>query len=374
MKKIMHLGIDVDDNAFHGCGLFESGGKEQMLEFKTKPSIGSLMQKLGNLQKEGFSLKVCYEATYLGFSLCRDLQDKKVHCDVIAPSSIPTRSGKTAKTDKIDTRDLARYYKNGLLSIVEVPAPETEKIRDLIRSRDFIAQQSRDLKRHILSTCRRMGIHYHASIPWKNARHFTHGHKQWIETEMNKQKDAHFQFNMMMLLSQLRQFETQLEHYKAEIEKISETASYKKKVKALTCYRGIDVLSAMTFIVELGDIKRFSHPRKLTSYAGMDLREYSSGGKERRYSMSKMGNVHIRTTAVETCQRPNLTPQVSRSLKLRREGTSPKFIEIADRCMKRLYQKSTRMLYAGKPANKIKVACARELLGFVWESLLLAEA
>ena len=130
----------------------------------------------------------------------------------------------------------------------------------------------------------------------------------------------------------------------------------------------------MGLILELGDIKRFSHPRKLTSYAGMDLREYSSGGKERKYSMSKMGNRHIRTIVVEACQGVKLKPKLCRSLKKRREGMPVQYTEVADRCMKRLYKKSTHLLLAGKPVNKIKVACARELLGFVWESLNLAAA
>jgi len=374
MKKVMHLGLDVDDNAFHGCGIFEKGGKEQMIEFKTKPSIGALMQKLGNFKKDGFELKVCYEATYLGFVLARDLKKNQIACEIIAPSSIPKQAQKTAKTDKIDCRDLAKYYKSGLLSVVQIPDESMEKARDLIRSRKFISQQLRDLKRHILSMCRRAGLNYRASTPHKKAGYFTQSHKQWIETEVNKQTDKFFQFNMQMLMGQMRQFENQLENYDTEIEKIAQAPNFEKKVQALICYRGIDTLSAMALILELGDIARFSHPRKLTSYAGMDLREYSSGGKERRYSMSKMGNLHIRTTAVEACQSAKLTPQVSRSLKNRREGIPVKFTEVADRCMKRLYKKSNNMLYAGKPVNKIKVACAREMLGFVWESLNLATA
>ena len=90
--------------------------------------------------------------------------------------------------------------------------------------------------------------------------------------------------------------------------------------------------------------------------------------------MSKMGNSRIRTSVVEACQKANKIPQISKRLKDRRKRTDPKYIEIADRCMKRLYKKSTRMLYAGKPINKIKVACARETLCFVWESLNLAAA
>jgi len=374
MNRIMYIGLDVDDNAFHGCGIFEQDGREQMVEFKVKPNIGALMQKLGNFKKDGFILKVCYEATYLGYCLARDLKNKEIDCEVIAPSSIPRQADKTAKTDKIDARDLAKYYKNGLLTVVTIPDEAMEKARDLLRSRQFIGQQLRDLKRHILSTCRRAGLNYRESSPNKKAAYFTATHKKWLEVETNQQTNEHFKFNMKMLLSQMGQFENQLENYTTEIENIAQTPEYQKKVQSLICYRGIDILSAMVLILELGDIARFSHPRKLTSYAGMDLREYSSGGKERKYSMSKMGNVHIRTVSVEACQRAQLTPQISRSLKDRRSRVPVEFTEIADRCMKRLYKKSNHLLHAGKPVNKIKVACAREMLCFVWESLRLASA
>ena len=37
--------------------------------------------------------------------------------------------------------------------------------------------------------------------------------------------------------------------------------------------------------------------------------------------------------------------------------------------MKRVNGKGNRLLLAGKHPNKVKVACAREMVGFVWESL-----
>jgi transposase len=373
MKKIMHVGLDVDDNAFHGCGIYEKGGKEQMIEFKTKPSIGALMQKLGNFKKDGFQVKTCYEATYLGFSLARELHERDMHCDVIAPSSIPRSPDKTVKTDRIDAKDIAKFYKNGLLTVVNLPDEKMEQVRDLIRTRIFIGRQLRDVKRHILSTCRRANLNYKASVEFKNPAYFTILHITWLETQLNLAGvDAEFKFNIKTLLGQMRQLENQLEIYDERIEQIAEGEVYKKKVEALSCYRGIDVISAMVLITELGNIERFSHPRKLTSYAGMDLREYSSGGKERRYSMSKMGNLRVRTSVVEACQKAHLTPILSKRLKDRRKRTENRFVEVADRCMKRLHKKSVRMLYAGKPINKIKVACAREMLGFVWESLRLA--
>ena len=61
--------------------------------------------------------------------------------------------------------------------------------------------------------------------------------------------------------------------------------------------------------------------------------------------------------------------RMGNKLKARRKDTAPELIRIADRCMRRLSKKGNRLLLAGKHPNKVKVACAREMVGFVWESL-----
>ncbi|MCB1861687.1 MAG: transposase [Gammaproteobacteria bacterium] len=43
-------------------------------------------------------------------------------------------------------------------------------------------------------------------------------------------------------------------------------------VKALTCYKGIKHLFALTMITEIGDVKRFAHPRQLVSWVGIGKR------------------------------------------------------------------------------------------------------
>ena len=56
-------------------------------------------------------------------------------------------------------------------------------------------------------------------------------------------------------------------------------------------------------------------------------------------------------------------------MKAGRKDTAPELVAIADRCMRRLNKKGNRLLLSGKHPNKVKVACAREMVGFVWESL-----
>ncbi|MFZ4405476.1 MAG: IS110 family transposase [Pseudobdellovibrionaceae bacterium] len=373
MEKVMYLAIDVDDKSFTACGLYTEKGIEKSVEFKSKPSIGALDQKLSKFKEQGFEIKVCYEATYLGFSLYRDIVSKGYACEVIAPSSIPRAPGHTVKTDRVDARKLVEYYKKDLLTLVQVPDAEVEVVRSLCRSRIFLTKQLKMLRKHILSNCRQYGMNYKGSeaAPKNSTKpaYFTATHTNWLESVIEKSGSDILKFNLKMLLTQMQQINHQIASVDSEIEKIAEDKKYKNKVDALVVYRGIDVLTAMVLITELGDIKRFSHPSKLVSYVGFDLREYSSGGRERRYGISKMGNSRVRWLITEASQSAHRIPAVSKRLRYRRENKKPEQIEIADRCMKRLYKKANHLVLAGKPINKVKVACAREMLCFVWESL-----
>ncbi len=107
---------------------------------------------------------------------------------------------------------------------------------------------------------------------------------------------------------------------------------------------------------------------------GMDIREYASGGKSDRFGITRQGNRYLRTAFIEANQRGYRSVKLSHEIRARRVGTAPEYIAIADRCLKRLNKKHYRLLHAGKQPNKVKVACAREMVGFVWESLNQAAA
>jgi transposase len=367
-EQILFIGVDVDDKAFHGGAISQDGKSES--DFKCKPTAGALVQRLKKYCEQGFMVKVCYEATFLGFSLYRQLRESGFECDVIAPSLVPRKAGEQVKTDRIDGKKLSRYYRSGDLTIVHVPTEAEETVRDVVRSRRFLKSQAKAGKLHILSLCRRLGLRYREA--GKTASYWTRMHFAWLEKQAKEAGTEAFRFNLLGLIDTLKLLEMQREKYDVEIERIATEPFYKTKVQALCCYRGIDILTAMTFIVEFGDMNRFSHPKQTASYAGMDLKEDTSGGKEKKYRMTKMGNRHIRTAAIEASQGAFEPPRVSKRLKAQRENLEEKYIDIADRCMMRLHKKSTRLLYAGKAKNKIKVAAARELLCFVWESLRAA--
>ena len=363
-KKVLHVGLDVDDKSFH-IGVFNKMTGE-VFQMTSKPNIGSLMRKLEKFSKQGCELKVCYEATYIGYTLCRELNSNGYQTEIIAPSMIPEFASNRVKTDRLDAVKLARYYSNDLLTPIYVPTEEDEQERDLLRGRNFLVDQRKVLKRHILSACRRNNLHYRSET---GKQHYcTVGHHNWLIDKVNQLSGA-VRLNFEILLRQYEKLSEGIAEYDRAIEELAETEKYKKKKDALNCFRGISTLTAMTLITEIGDVKRFKHPKQLTSYCGLDVAEYSSGGKEKKFGITKMGNWRIRTSIIESSQRLDRVKTLSKRLRNHRNGQSVKVIDIADRCTKRLKKKSNNLLDAGKHRNKVKVACAREFLGFVWEAL-----
>lgn len=365
-KNTLHVAVDIDDKSYHGSALCLSTG--EVFNFKTKPTFGALKRSLTRLQNKGFVLDVCYEATYIGFNLCRDLRRYKINCNVIAPSLIPSKKGKCIKNDRVDSINLAEYYAKNLLTAVNIPDEEDERVRDLIRARSFVIGQRKKLKSHIIAYCRRNKMNYREETKYKE--YWTISHIEWLEIKI-KQLKSISKTTLTTLLYQYDKCNESINELEREINSISNTRRYKKRKNALNCFRGLDTLSSMTILSEIGDIRRFAHPKFLTSFAGLDIREYSSGGKERKFGITKMGNKHIRTTIIEACQIDLTHYCLSKRLKKAREGQSLKVIDVADRCMKRLKKKANKMMYRGKHINKIKTACAREMLSFIWEALVL---
>ena len=370
-QNIIYVGLDVDDTQYHGSALDKNTG--EIITFKCRPTLKGLLVQLDRIHKcfPESAFKLCYEASYIGYTLQRDLVEKGYHCDVVAPTSIPSPRGKQVKTDRIDAAQLVQFYANDLLTLVTIPEPEQEQDRDLIRSRQKLLAQQTELRKHIQALLRRNGRHY--KVETQNITHWTLHHYCWLDRTIEASSGS-LKVNLELLVRQLKSVNSTLLEYGQQIEALAKTPRYEQLVQALTCYKGIKNLFALTMITEIGDVKRFPHPRQLVSWIGMDIREYSSGGKHNRFGITKHGNRYLRTAFVEANQRGYRTARISKDLKARRKNTAPELINIADRCLRRLNKKGNRLLLAGKHPNKVKVACAREMVGFVWESLNKAAA
>jgi transposase len=303
------------------------------------------------------SVRCCYEAGPTGFGLYRHLSERGIECAVVAPGLVPQRPGDRVKTDPRDARKLARLLSGGLLEPIYVPSPELEAARDLVRARED-ARLDRMRDRHRLSKfCLRHG----RLLPGKS----------WSVTRRAWLSQQRFVFPAEQLtfdtyLHALDLVDARIEALERAIAETAEQGPWSVLVARLRCLRGVDTLTALGIAAEIGDFGRFQTAAEFMAFVGLVPSEHSSGEHRRQGSITKVGNSHVRRLLVESAWHARRRPKVGYELARRQRGQDALVLERAWRCQQRLYSRWQRMAGRGKPSQKIAVACARELAGFVW--------
>ena len=101
---------------------------------------------------------------------------------------------------------------------------------------------------------------------------------------------AKFQLNMY--IEEAKLLEKQIKMTEQELERqLKETGFY----ESLTSIQGIGIVSAATFVGEVGDINRFNSYEQIRRYAGLNLVENSSGKHKGKTTISKRGRSLLRS-------------------------------------------------------------------------------
>jgi transposase len=85
-------------------------------------------------------------------------------------------------------------------------------------------------------------------------------------------------------------------------EAVGRVALSNAQARLLMSQPGVGPITALAFVVTIGDVARFRRGKQVASYLGLIPSERSSGGKQRLGAISKQGNVFLRTMLVEAAQ------------------------------------------------------------------------
>ncbi|HJN93617.1 MAG TPA: IS110 family transposase [Dehalococcoidia bacterium] len=303
----------------------------------------------------------CYEAGPCGFALQRQLRAPGLDCRVIAPALIPQQPGNRVKTDRRDARQLARLLRADLLTAVHTPTPAQEAVRDLCRARED-AVEDRTRSRHRLSKfLLRLGIVDGPRQRW------TQVYRRWLSTLRFDHAAA--QATCDDYVRALDDLDDRVRTLDEQIALHADTDAYREAVGVLRCFHGVDTLTALTFLAELGDLTRFASARQLMSYLDLTPSEFSSGPRQRRGGITKAGNSHVRRILIEAAWHQRHRPGVGRRLQARRRGQPSWAVACADRAQKRLHRRYQGLITRGKPSTVAAVAIARELAAFLWAAV-----
>src|SRR6516164_11566338 len=129
--RITYIGLDVHKDGIV-VAVAEGGRRGEVREYGRIANTPAALQRLaGKLGREGAELRFGYEAGPCGYGIQRQLSASGHECIVVAPSLIPKRPGDRIKTDRRDASSLAELYRAGELTVVWVPDPGHEAMRDL---------------------------------------------------------------------------------------------------------------------------------------------------------------------------------------------------------------------------------------------------
>jgi transposase len=159
----------------------------------------------------------------------------------------------------------------------------------------------------------------------------------------------------------LDSLDAQLAALDAELERIARSEPWSDPVRWLCAFRGIAVRTALGLLAEIGDWRRFGHPRELAAYLGLVPSEYSSGDQRHRGHITKTGNQHARRLLIEAAWHYRHRPRRARL----EPDVPPDIAARAWRAQVRLHHRHRGLTDHGKRSTVATVAVARELAGFL---------
>jgi transposase len=355
-SSTVFVGMDVHKESIE-VTLAEQGGAVRRLGQIGGDRV-SLLKMVRKQQSKGGERVFVYEAGPCGFWIYRELAALGERCMVVSPSLIPRRAGDHVKTDRRDSERLASLARAGELEAIHVPDIGDEAIRDLVRGRDDAMIAQRRVRQQLKALLLRNDLRYVGKTSWTGA------HRRWL-SELKLPEPAQ-QIAFEEYVDAITVATDRIERLTRAIQTEVLTWRFAPVVEALQGMRGIQFVHAVTLVAELGDLTRFGSARQLMGYLGLVPRENSSGEHRRQGSITKAGNSYARRALVEAAWAYRHPARVTRIIATRQTGLPKAACDIAWRAQLRLSAKYRRLAARHVNHNKIVVALARELSGFVW--------
>jgi len=355
---IRFIGLDVH-KAFISVAIADEG-RGDVTSYGDIANTPAAVSKLARkLSRQSLDLCFVYEAGCFGFVLYRHLTKMGHSCVVAAPSLIPRKPGDRIKTDTRDALKLARLLRSGDIECCHVPDESDEAMRDLVRAREDAVCACRISRQRLNGFLLRHGKVYDGKSRWSGA------HMRWIlETKLPHEAQQ------IVLEEYRRRVEHDADCVDAltmQIRRLNEFWRWAPVVSALQALRGVCLITAVTVVAEMGDLRRFAHPKQMMAALGLVPSEYSSGGKRHQGAITKTGNGHVRRILVESGWNYRFPARLTRQMEHRQRGLDKAVTDIAWQAQKRLCGRYHQLNMRGKNVKLITTAVARELCGFIWD-------
>ena len=276
-----YIGIDLHKTNFVVCFLNE----DESYRVETFPlSKSGIKRFLLEVEKSDQAAIEVTQNIYYFFDQIKDFVKRIVLVDTYRFAVI-AKSKK--KTDKADAVALARFLKLDYLPEVSVPSKQIRELRELLKARETLVSVRTKVKNMAHAALSRNGIKVERSAFATEI-----AMERLLRQADLAQTD---QIILQTAIRQIRELDREIEQLEAEIIKQGKTL---KGLKRLLQLHGMNLLSAISLLAEIGDIELFETSKQLTSYAGLVTSTRQSSETTRHGKITKQGRKRLRTTAI----------------------------------------------------------------------------
>jgi len=212
--------------------------------------------------------------------------------DLAHPGYVRRMKQSPDKSDYTDARMLADLVRVGYLPKVWLAPEEVRELRRLVRFRQQLIADRRNIKLRISGLLRDQRVRDAPARPW------TRPWLSWVRSAESLSAESRW-----IVSQQLRRMEFVVEQI-AEVERrLGEVTQDDSMVRALCELKGIGSVTAWTIRAEIGRFDRFRNGKQLARFCGLSPRNASSGTRQADAGLIKAGNRQLRATLIEAADR-----------------------------------------------------------------------
>lgn len=221
---------------------------------------------------------------------------------VAHPEMLKAITAAKKKNDMSDAQKICDLLRVDLLPECYMAPSELRELRRILRYRTLVVRTAVKMKNKMSGLLMEVGADYN--------KQKLHGKKYFAELLENIEDVPASVINMLSLSRS--NFEIFNSIQKRIVEQLKQNTVICKRVKRLQSIKGVGEVTALTWILEIGEPERFSSVKKAVSYCGLCSAQKESAGKQFRGPISKKRNKHLQTVLIEAAKlAPRWNPQLA---------------------------------------------------------------
>lgn len=293
MSMVIYVGLDVHLNSIAAVWGKAKQNPRTLVITPTEEGYRALVDAVGH-----GDVWAVYEASSCGFEAYDRLRELGWKVSIVAPTHIAKSvHGKKRKTDLRDARRLweilmAHGELGAEMAEIWIPGRQLQEEREVVRRRLKLSESSCRVKNGILSLLRMHRI----KRPEGFKAAWTQKHVAWLRSLAEEPSlGAHLRTVLASSVRELEFVEEEIRRLDEAVKELAETPMYQVAVERMTEMPGVGTLTALTFLVELGDLRRFDNRRQVGSYLGLVPASYESGdADDRKGHITRLGPPRVR--------------------------------------------------------------------------------